>query len=160
MFCKKKGQAINFENFRQLFDVAFSQGNHLFYTFPNRKNYSFISYSISSIGSKWWDRYVFVRMALKPGQSEDQREKWELPTKFLRESLPDWRPLAKNVAPWVAAIHKKHDPPTYPFYGLICQPLPYLCGLTGEVEVGGKTDFSKGSVILACLPFLCRSLVK
>lgn len=160
VFCKKKGQAINFENFRQLFYVAFSQGNQLFYTFLNRKNYNFISDSISSIGSKWWDRYVFVRMALKPGESEEQREKWELPTKFSRDCIPDGRPLAKNVSPWVAAIHKKHDPPIYPFYGLICQPLPYLCGLTGEVEVGGKTDFSKGSVNPACLRFLCRSLFK
>ena len=145
IFCKKKGQTVNFENFRQLFHVSFSPGNPLFYTFMNRKPYNFISDSISSLGSKWWDRYIFVRMALKPGMSERQREQWGLPTKFLRESIPDWRPLPKNVAPWVAEIHKKNDPPTYPFHGLICQPLPYLCGLTDAVEVGGKTDFSKES---------------
>lgn len=99
MICRKKGVDINFENFRQLFPVAFSHGNPLFYTFVTRQAYTFIEDLISSLGCKWWEHYIFIRMALRPGQYEDDREQWGLPTKFLRECIPDWCPLNKNVAP-------------------------------------------------------------
>lgn len=69
MICKKKGVDINFENFSQLFRVAFSHENPLFYTFITRQAYTFIEDPISSLGCKWLEHYIFVRMALRLGQS-------------------------------------------------------------------------------------------
>lgn len=138
VMCKKLGIDCSFENFHHLFRFVFSKGNQFFYTFVVRPKYTFFDDPISSLGVKWWERFFFVHVALKPGLSEGEREKWGLPLKFHRADIQNTG--VDKVPEWMKALHKGQR---YPFHGLICQPLPFHSGLTGEVFCRNKPDFGK-----------------
>ena len=143
VMCKYKDIPVTFDNFRKLFNVSVSNRNTLFYTFVCRQAYTFFVDPLSSLGINWWKRYFFVRPALKQGQSEAERPKWQFEKKFFRGRLPDWKPPARNVPLWMQALHRNQDPEKYFFRGLICQPLPYLAGFSEPSFCDGKKDLSK-----------------
>lgn len=57
---------------------------------------------------------------------------------FRRANIQDLKP--DEVPAWMEELHKGEQ---FPFHGMICQPLPFLSGLTGEVICREKPDFSK-----------------
>ena len=147
---RMRGTEMSPENFKTLFLVAKGPGVEGFYYFIARKNRKVLDNFSSSLGSRWWPRFIYVQ------QGEHEKT---LRSTFRFGKLPRSTVSEEAIPVWLEPMYKLPSDQIYNPHLLVMEPMPYLAGLSTHVPyTGGHTDLGFQLELALASCFFCSSL--